>query len=88
MRHTRLHRQLQQLTNPLTFPHGATTPQSAYDWWEFDCDGTLWKGNTLIPGAKEALQMLRDQARTGARVQRWSMKQMLTRPAAEYLLQS
>lgn len=31
-----------------------------YDTWIFDCDGTLWKGDQLIPRAKEALQLLRD----------------------------
>jgi len=35
--------------------------QAKYDTWVFDCDGTLWKGSTLIEGCKEALQLLRDQ---------------------------
>ena len=30
-----------------------------YDTWLFDCDGVLWNGDQLVPGAKEVLQMLR-----------------------------
>ncbi|KAG2448804.1 hypothetical protein HYH02_006155 [Chlamydomonas schloesseri] len=30
-----------------------------YDAWVFDLDGTLWKGSTLIPGAKEFVELLR-----------------------------
>jgi hypothetical protein len=28
----------------------------------FDCDGTLWRGNALIEGVADALQLLRDMA--------------------------
>ncbi|GFR42429.1 hypothetical protein Agub_g3334 [Astrephomene gubernaculifera] len=31
----------------------------AYDAWVFDLDGTIWKGSTLIPGAKEFIELLR-----------------------------
>lgn len=30
-----------------------------YDTWLFDCDGVLWEGTRLIPGAKEVLAYLR-----------------------------
>ncbi|PAV17761.1 2-phosphoglycolate phosphatase [Pyrrhoderma noxium] len=32
-----------------------------YDTWLFDCDGVLWRGTTLIDGAKEFLQLLRSK---------------------------
>jgi hypothetical protein len=48
-------------TNPLHRQPLNPEPKDAYDTWVFDCDGTLWRGNTLIDGAKEALQLLRDQ---------------------------
>ncbi|KIP03289.1 hypothetical protein PHLGIDRAFT_111085 [Phlebiopsis gigantea 11061_1 CR5-6] len=31
----------------------------SYDTWLFDCDGVLWQGTQLIPGAKEVLAFLR-----------------------------
>ncbi|GBF99032.1 phosphoglycolate phosphatase [Raphidocelis subcapitata] len=31
-----------------------------YDTWVFDCDGTLWRGQALIEGVADALQLLRD----------------------------
>eukprot|EP00197_Chlamydomonas_leiostraca_P003579 CAMPEP_0202877670 /NCGR_PEP_ID=MMETSP1391-20130828/31010_1 /ASSEMBLY_ACC=CAM_ASM_000867 /TAXON_ID=1034604 /ORGANISM="Chlamydomonas leiostraca, Strain SAG 11-49" /LENGTH=317 /DNA_ID=CAMNT_0049559749 /DNA_START=77 /DNA_END=1030 /DNA_ORIENTATION=+ len=34
-----------------------------YDGFIFDLDGTLWKGSTLIPGAKEVLDLLRAQGK-------------------------
>lgn len=34
-----------------------------YDTWLFDCDGVIWKGDQLIEGAIEVLDMLRDQSR-------------------------
>ena len=30
-----------------------------YDTWLFDCDGVLWEGTRLIPGATEVLAYLR-----------------------------
>lgn len=30
-----------------------------YDTFLFDCDGVLWSGDDLIPGAKEVLENLR-----------------------------
>ena len=36
------------------------TQQRRYDTWVFDCDGTLWRGQALIEGAADALQLLRD----------------------------
>ena len=33
-----------------------------YDNWLFDCDGVLWRGNTLIDGASEFLQLLRSKS--------------------------
>ena len=30
-----------------------------YDTWLFDCDGVLWKGDELIDGATDVLQLLR-----------------------------
>jgi hypothetical protein len=35
--------------------------QERYDAWVFDLDGTLWRGQQLIEGAAEALQLLRNQ---------------------------
>jgi len=32
-----------------------------YDTWMFDCDGVLWRGDGLIDGAVEVLQVLRSQ---------------------------
>ncbi|KAI0088208.1 2-phosphoglycolate phosphatase [Irpex rosettiformis] len=32
-----------------------------YDTWLFDCDGVLWEGNRLIPGATDILAFLRSQ---------------------------
>lgn len=58
-----------QASPPRIWPHLPCWPhaQAKYDCFVFDCDGTLWKGNTLIPGAKEALQLLRDQVGPAAR---------------------
>ena len=33
-----------------------------YDTWLFDCDGVLWQGDTLIDGATDVLQLLRDHS--------------------------
>ena len=33
-----------------------------YDTWMFDCDGVLWRGDRLIDGAVEVLQLLRSQS--------------------------
>ena len=33
-----------------------------HDTWMFDCDGVLWQGDHLVPGAKEVLQLLRAQS--------------------------
>ena len=30
-----------------------------YDTWLFDCDGVLWRGDQLIEGVTEVLDMLR-----------------------------
>ena len=35
-----------------------------YDTWLFDCDGVLWRGTTLIDGAKEFLQLLRSKSQS------------------------
>ncbi|KLO09972.1 2-phosphoglycolate phosphatase [Schizopora paradoxa] len=32
-----------------------------YDTWMFDCDGVLWRGNELIDGVTEVLQLLRSR---------------------------
>ena len=32
-----------------------------YDTWLFDCDGVLWRGNTLIDGVLEVLDLLRSR---------------------------
>ncbi|KAI0033019.1 2-phosphoglycolate phosphatase [Vararia minispora EC-137] len=34
-----------------------------YDTWLFDCDGVLWKGDTLVDGAKEVLDILRKRGK-------------------------
>ena len=36
-----------------------TSLLSRYDTWMFDCDGVLWRGNRLIDGAVQVLDMLR-----------------------------
>lgn len=33
-----------------------------YDTWMLDCDGVLWRGDNVIDGVVEVLQMLRDQS--------------------------
>lgn len=35
-----------------------------YDVWLFDCDGVIWSGDDLIPGAVEALNKLRKLGKT------------------------
>ena len=37
-----------------------------YDTWLFDCDGVLWRGTTLIDGAKEFLELLRSKGQLWA----------------------
>jgi 4-nitrophenyl phosphatase len=32
-----------------------------FDTFMLDCDGVIWHGNTLVPGAKEVLTYLRSQ---------------------------
>lgn len=34
-----------------------------YDTWLFDCDGVLWEGTRLIPGASDFLAFLRKQSK-------------------------
>lgn len=36
----------------------------AYDVWLFDCDGVIWSGDDLIPGAVDALYKLRKRGKT------------------------
>jgi len=36
-----------------------TSLLSKYDTWMFDCDGVLWRGDRLIDGAVQVLDMLR-----------------------------
>lgn len=36
---------------------------SRYDAFLFDCDGVLWSGDDLIPGAKEVLSKLRSSGK-------------------------
>ena len=33
-----------------------------YDTWMFDCDGVLWRGDHLIDGAVEVLDILRENS--------------------------
>lgn len=33
-----------------------------YDTWLFDCDGVLWRGDTVIEGIKEVLALLRKKS--------------------------
>ena len=33
-----------------------------YDTWLFDCDGVLWRGDTVIEGIKEVLAQLRKKS--------------------------
>ncbi|KAH8920777.1 4-nitrophenylphosphatase [Atractiella rhizophila] len=34
-----------------------------YDNWLFDCDGVIWRGNTMIPGAESFLKTLRERGK-------------------------
>lgn len=43
----------------LTDPKAYADLVQRYDVWLFDCDGVLWSGDDLIPGAVEALEKLR-----------------------------
>lgn len=36
---------------------------SSYDVWLFDCDGVLWSGDDLIPGAVSVLEKLRKRGK-------------------------
>lgn len=45
-------RRVQRLPHP-------SDPLQTVDVFIFDCDGVLWKGDSLIPGASQALQSLR-----------------------------
>lgn len=36
---------------------------SRYDTLLFDCDGVIWEGDELIPGARQVLQWLRAQGK-------------------------
>ena len=36
---------------------------SKYDTWMFDCDGVLWRGDHLIDGAVQVLDMLRQTSK-------------------------
>lgn len=31
---------------------------SQYDCWMFDCDGVLWNGDQMVPGANEFINLL------------------------------
>ncbi|KAG7096027.1 hypothetical protein E1B28_006709 [Marasmius oreades] len=42
-------------------PEEYTQLLDQYDTWMFDCDGVLWQGERLIPGATEVLRMLREK---------------------------
>ncbi|EEB92750.1 hypothetical protein MPER_08697 [Moniliophthora perniciosa FA553] len=35
----------------------------AYDTWMFDCDGVLWHGDRVIPGATDVLSLLRQRGK-------------------------
>uniref|UniRef100_A0A0W0F2Q8 4-nitrophenylphosphatase n=1 Tax=Moniliophthora roreri TaxID=221103 RepID=A0A0W0F2Q8_MONRR len=35
----------------------------AYDTWMFDCDGVLWQGDRVIPGATDVLSLLRQRGK-------------------------
>jgi 4-nitrophenyl phosphatase len=43
----------------LSSPTDYTELLDAYDTWLFDCDGVLWHGDTLVPGATDVLDLLR-----------------------------
>lgn len=51
-----------------TFKHLTTPSQyssllDSYDVWLFDCDGVLWSGDDLIPGAVSVLEKLRKRGK-------------------------
>ena len=33
-----------------------------YDTFMFDCDGVIWHGDRLVPGAREVLSILRERS--------------------------
>jgi len=43
-------------------PGGYKELLDKYDTWMFDCDGVLWRGDGLIDGAADVLQILRSQS--------------------------
>ncbi|KAL0575796.1 hypothetical protein V5O48_006174 [Marasmius crinis-equi] len=46
----------------LSSPEEYTRLIDQYDTWMFDCDGVLWHGDRLIPGAIEVLSLLREKS--------------------------
>jgi hypothetical protein len=50
----------------LSVPEQYSALLKKYDTWMFDCDGVLWNGSSLIPGAVQVLAMLRAKSVSGA----------------------
>ena len=44
-----------------------------YDTWLFDCDGVLWRGDHLIEGVTEVLDMLRRRSMFAVFQGAWSI---------------
>jgi 4-nitrophenyl phosphatase len=36
-----------------------------YDTWMFDCDGVLWRGDRIIDGVVDVLELLRSRSTGG-----------------------
>jgi HAD superfamily hydrolase (TIGR01450 family) len=47
----------------LSSRHEISTFVDQVDVFLLDCDGVLWRGNELIPGVRETLQMLRNKGK-------------------------
>ena len=35
-----------------------------FDTFMFDCDGVIWRGDRLVPGAREILTILRERSKS------------------------
>jgi 4-nitrophenyl phosphatase len=38
-----------------------------FDTFLFDCDGVIWHGDRLVPGAREVLYILRERSKSSLR---------------------
>ena len=43
-------------------PHEYGALVDKYDTWLFDCDGVIWRGDHIIDGVIDALEILRERS--------------------------